>query len=320
MSNPQLIHRANENSSLYNTIKARNSKQNVYDYSSGDAARDPVSGNVSDEWSTGCRVHHPERIRGGGSKFLGEYCGVDYMFYHNLFSIVQGYKIYNRLNKTSDTYWPRLVPFPKGTFSRPYKVYGFESIKSKDVIGCFTPSNLILPADITYRATEVITLKPGFEVKPGSKFHGLVKSFVCGNNSTYNFIPKTQNDDEIDEIIDRIKLPQNSEAVSYHFQFNQHEENVLIEKDNLLVESVNSERKFKISPNPTSRFVTITTPKVFKNYKLIYKIFSNNGKILMEGNINKQKIEVAKLIEGVYYILYYSEDGKSIGVNKLIKI
>jgi len=34
MSNPQLIHRANENSSLYNTIKARNSKQNVYDYSS----------------------------------------------------------------------------------------------------------------------------------------------------------------------------------------------------------------------------------------------------------------------------------------------
>lgn len=32
MSNPQLIHRANENSSLYNTIKARNSKQQVYDY------------------------------------------------------------------------------------------------------------------------------------------------------------------------------------------------------------------------------------------------------------------------------------------------
>jgi len=32
MSNPQLIHRANENSSLYNTVKARNSKQNVFDY------------------------------------------------------------------------------------------------------------------------------------------------------------------------------------------------------------------------------------------------------------------------------------------------
>ena len=32
MSNPQLIHRANENSSLYSTIKARNSKQNVFDY------------------------------------------------------------------------------------------------------------------------------------------------------------------------------------------------------------------------------------------------------------------------------------------------
>jgi len=32
MSNPQLIHRANENSSLFNTIKARNSKQNVFDY------------------------------------------------------------------------------------------------------------------------------------------------------------------------------------------------------------------------------------------------------------------------------------------------
>jgi len=35
MSNPQLIHRANQNSSLYNTIKARNSKQNVYDYATG---------------------------------------------------------------------------------------------------------------------------------------------------------------------------------------------------------------------------------------------------------------------------------------------
>jgi len=32
MSNPQLIHRANENSSLFNTVKARNSKQNVFDY------------------------------------------------------------------------------------------------------------------------------------------------------------------------------------------------------------------------------------------------------------------------------------------------
>ncbi len=32
MSNPQLIHRANENSSLYNTIKARNSKQDVFSY------------------------------------------------------------------------------------------------------------------------------------------------------------------------------------------------------------------------------------------------------------------------------------------------
>lgn len=32
MSNPQLIHRANDNSSLYNTIKARNSKANVFDY------------------------------------------------------------------------------------------------------------------------------------------------------------------------------------------------------------------------------------------------------------------------------------------------
>jgi len=35
MSNPQLVHRANQNSSLYNTIKARNSKQNVYDYATG---------------------------------------------------------------------------------------------------------------------------------------------------------------------------------------------------------------------------------------------------------------------------------------------
>ncbi len=32
MSNPQIIQRANANSSLYNTIKARNSKQNVFDY------------------------------------------------------------------------------------------------------------------------------------------------------------------------------------------------------------------------------------------------------------------------------------------------
>jgi len=32
MSNPQLIHRANENSSLFSTVKARNSKQNIFDY------------------------------------------------------------------------------------------------------------------------------------------------------------------------------------------------------------------------------------------------------------------------------------------------
>lgn len=32
MSNPQVIHRSNQNSSLYQTIKARNSKQEVFDY------------------------------------------------------------------------------------------------------------------------------------------------------------------------------------------------------------------------------------------------------------------------------------------------
>ena len=32
MSNPQVIHRSNQNSSLYQSIKARNSKQNVFDY------------------------------------------------------------------------------------------------------------------------------------------------------------------------------------------------------------------------------------------------------------------------------------------------
>ena len=32
MSNPQIIQRANQNSSLYQSIKARNSKQNVFDY------------------------------------------------------------------------------------------------------------------------------------------------------------------------------------------------------------------------------------------------------------------------------------------------
>mgnify|MGYP003658665192 FL=1 len=35
MSNPQIIQRANENSSLFNTIKARNSKQNAFDYPVG---------------------------------------------------------------------------------------------------------------------------------------------------------------------------------------------------------------------------------------------------------------------------------------------
>ncbi len=44
MSNPQLIHRANENSSLYNTIKARNSKSNFLDYAvSGEKNICPVA-------------------------------------------------------------------------------------------------------------------------------------------------------------------------------------------------------------------------------------------------------------------------------------
>ena len=114
----------------------------------------------------------------------GEYKGLDYMLYHNLYYIVKHNK-YAAPFDMSDRYitlnYPLpFVPHDIGNHQFPLTVGAFETITADDKV--VANGNYQSDGDVTFRAGKEITLKPGFEAQYGSDFDAVIQRFTCSSS------------------------------------------------------------------------------------------------------------------------------------------
>ena len=75
--------------------------------------------------------------------------------------------------------------------------------------------------------------------------------------------------------------------------------------------------KVSIYPNPTSDNFTIQLHENYNTSTLHYKLMDLTGKIVSQGNITDNIISVSDIESGVY-VVYLEEDGKPLGVRKVV--
>ena len=75
---------------------------------------------------------------------------------------------------------------------------------------------------------------------------------------------------------------------------------------------------FKVYPNPTTDYISVSTDQKFDGSFKLNNIF---GKILLEGEISKEgkKIDLLKFRSGIYIISVYDTEGKKVTTRKIIK-
>ena len=166
-------------------------------------------------WASSYKFEMSNEIQNNGdSGFMGVYHGLDYMLLYNLYYItelrdwtdgvrngkllppyinIKNWSSNNIAYPYQNFYNPVNPGFIIGNNNMPYNGYGFNSITSSAIIDnvCHElfqingqayvnthPGNNCY-GNVTYRAGDKITLKPGFAVKQGAYFHGYVEPFHC---------------------------------------------------------------------------------------------------------------------------------------------
>jgi hypothetical protein len=144
-----------------------------------------------DNWGSSLRFTHEwKRQVHGESGNPGVFSGVDYMLLYNLYHIVNAADLPPYVNTNDRTVygtwpvWPQMWAHPIATNDYPLTVNALTSITSTMIINNNLGSDPDKLGNITYRAGELIDLKPGFAVTNGATFHGYISPFdPCSGGS-----------------------------------------------------------------------------------------------------------------------------------------
>jgi hypothetical protein len=136
------------------------------------------------DWSSSDRLHNSEERIGAsnphGSSFQGEYNGLDYMLYYNLYHIINPGSVpyTNYMDRVITISYPTTSAPIVGTNATPVVIEAFNSITASNTVN----NN----ANVTYRAGNEVVLLPGFVAKSGSNFRSYIAPFHCATDgSTY---------------------------------------------------------------------------------------------------------------------------------------
>ncbi len=140
-------------------------------------------------------------------------------------------------------------------------------------------------SESTMRANKKIILKPGITIERGARFKAYISNSLCNEVSTSIRRSAKQ-------------LTENTEIVSTA----------------LVDESIS----VSIYPNPTSRFITLSSKKLISSWELM----DINGKLVMSDKSNKEVSQTKIDLEGLgsdLYILKTTFSDNSFSITKLIK-
>ncbi len=146
-------------------------------------------------WSSSYRWRNSifDQRGGTGTYGVGNFNGLDYMLFYNLYHIHYGGISYESYN----------CRYLTGTVTSPINYIAFDSLFSTQTINNSVPI-------VNYKAGKQIELKPGFHALPGSDFHAFIGPTGCGESivtDTTTTHPSQDPYDEISIITDTIPCP-----------------------------------------------------------------------------------------------------------------
>lgn len=286
---------------------------------------------ASFEWSTDNRMLSPDRrgewtnttpyIKDGQlfyhyagddivAPFYGEYNGLDYMLYYNLFALAQG-----TTGTSYSNYMNRRItyPFPVnylGTKSNPTTVEAFNSIEASNIVNS--------TAAVDYHAGREIHLEPGFHAAAGCDFHAYIKPFECANG-TYRR-PVSSNDSSSDNMNYVVAYEGPTTFVNYPKEKTYNEEAPAAAAQNNAITSAPNNASpvavqakvsdIRIQPNPNSGSFEVIVPNNEKvNARLT--LLSIFGTILLQQQLTSAVtlIDISGQAKGIYYIRMENEQG-----------
>jgi hypothetical protein len=121
------------------------------------------------EWSCDSRLDHPNR-RGAhidaSNPFSGEYNGIDYMLYHNLWYTYQGQLgVLQQIADLSD------IHIENGSYTGS-SIDAYETVTIDNTVVSVTSPTYI-------RAGKSISFGPGTQISPGSNLHAYIEGYQC---------------------------------------------------------------------------------------------------------------------------------------------
>lgn len=250
------------------------------------------------EWSSRDRLHTSDE-RGGGSN-QGEYAGLDYMLYYNLYNIINPSTIPYVNYMDSRITFPIPIGNPLlGTTTNPLTIEAFNTIEASNVVN----SN----ADATYRAGKSIHFGPDFHVVAGANFHAYIDPFECASDGEYRSASPSN-----DNYNNAVAYAGNTTFINYPAkpQENQYLNNTSPSNTNIIEEFKKISENFKISPNPCQGvFIIENTLTKSSNFEItIYDILGN---IIMESLMTENKLEInlENYSKGVYHVQISNMNG-----------
>lgn len=283
------------------------------------------------EWSADSRLYNSER-RGAAMQFFhGEYNGIDYMLYYNLYHLIKPNTV------PMVNYMDRVITltFPdangSGSVSNPTTIIAFNTITANNIVNN--------TGSVTYRAGNEIALKPGFSVKSGAIFHAIVQPFDCGEyiNPTYRSMISNVNDTSNQSPTENLvaytgqttfvnypKLTDDTEYINNN-NYNSVDQNTdapLPNNTNNASTKLQTVSGISIIPNPNNGAFQIA---VTHNNQPIgvkaLKVYDIMGKVIwsIEASTNTvYNIDISKYSSGIYYVRCINELGET-ETKKLIK-
>jgi hypothetical protein len=280
-------------------------------------------------WRTVDNIDHPD----GSDSNPAEFNGLDYMLYHNLYYLHNGYG--NNLSPVDLRYREVTTTFPNvsnvgiGSNASPLYLPSFEFINARNIINAVSSTNSSDPnnGNVTYRAGKLVHLEPGFNANAGSYFHGYIQKFGCvtGNDVgrlASNDSIKNNNYSSIEwytEPTAYINYPPNVEEYEETTVQNANQSSA---KKNSFGNNVNNDiNKINLYPNPNNglfniEFILSDNESASVNIIDVLNTEVYSQKMNTSGK-NKLEVDIKNFGKGVYIVKFNSNKGINT-INKVI--
>lgn len=272
-------------------------------------------------WHTQSQLDHPESRT--SNLWIGEFNGIDYMFYHNLITICD-------IEQNGMTNTKQMVDFGQRHISTNYPIpvggvlWGSPSkpatVKSFEYI--VADNNVTSNTNVTYLAGKEITLRNGFSAINSNSFTAAIQQFVCNeimsnpNDEGANYrAANTNGEDETSSQypdLGATSYEQNQPTTLEEAASNNSNPNTgLVYVDDFVKtqNSLEGNVSASIAPNPNNGVskLFITQPNLVKQIEVIDQL----GKTLftIETTSYTNDIDLSNYGKGVYSIILKGADG-----------